>query len=230
VANIQSFFTITRESLLETGVATSKNVDGRVFASKIADATGPNGTRIGLARRGEISVSKPLTSDFTLIVKHNSAFAAVLHALSEALPVYAIVRNPLSVLASWQTVPIPVHFGHARLAEAIDPDLAARLSALPDTLDRQLHLVAWFFERFVNILPSSSILRYEDIVATDGKLLELIHPSAADLSVTLASRNQAKVYDRTAMRQLGERLLATEGAYWGPGLYSRDDVAELLPA
>jgi hypothetical protein len=229
VANIESFFVATRRSILEDGVAMSKNVGGRVFASKIADAVGPDGTRIRLARLGEISISKPLTGDFTLVVKHNSAFAAVLDQLAKALPVFAIVRNPLSVLASWQTVAIPVHWGHANLAEAFDPSLAAELSTLPDTLDRQLHLLGWFFERFVAVLPPASILRYEDIVATDGKVLEVVHPLAAGLSVPLASRNQAKVYDEKTMRELGERLLASRGAYWGPGLYSRDDVAELLP-
>jgi hypothetical protein len=228
VANIEQFFAETRRSILEQRVAISKHVDGRVFASKIADTTGPEGTRIRLARRGEISVTKPLTSDFTLVVKHNSAFAGVLDELANALPVFAIVRNPLSVLASWQTVPIPVHWGHASLAEAFDPGLAAELSHMPDTLDRQLHLVGWFFERFVRVLPPQSILRYEDIVGSDGQLLEVIQPSAAGRSVPLASRNQAKVYDEGTMRELGERLLAAEGAYWGPSLYSRDDVAELL--
>jgi len=228
VANIEQFFADTRRSILEQRVAISKHVDGRVFASKIADATGPEGTRIRLARRGEISITKPLTSDFTLVVKHNSAFAGVLDELAKALPVFAIVRNPLSVLASWQTVPIPVHRGHASLAEAFDPGLAAELSRMPDTLDRQLHLVGWFFERFVRVLPPQSILRYEDIVGSDGQMLEVIQPSAAGRSVPLASRNQAKVYDEGTMRKLGERLLAAQGAYWGPGLYSRDDVAELL--
>jgi hypothetical protein len=230
VANVENFFATTRRSILESGVAMSKNVDGRVFASKIADAVGPDGTRIRLARLGEISITKNLTTDFTLVVKHNSAFAAVLDELARALPVFAIVRNPLSVLASWQTVPIPVHWGHANLAEAFDPALAARLSAMPDTHDRQLHLLGWFFERFISVLPPESILRYEDIVASDGKVLEIVHPLAAGLSVRLASRNQAKVYDEKTMQRLGERLLDSEGPYWGEGLYSRDDVAELLPA
>ena len=63
-----------------------------------------------------------------------------------------------------------------------------------------------------------------------GQVREVERRHRAALSVRLASRNQAKVYDEKTMQRLGERLLDSEGPYWGEGLYSRDDVAELLPA
>jgi len=49
-----------------------------------------------------IEVDKQLSPDFLLVMKHNSAFAGVLDRLVRRLPVYAVVRNPLSILSSWQ--------------------------------------------------------------------------------------------------------------------------------
>ena len=60
---------------------------------------------------GEIAIDKPLSARFTLLIKHNALFAALLPRLTESFPCLALVRNPLSVLASWQTVDLPVHPG-----------------------------------------------------------------------------------------------------------------------
>ena len=184
------------------------------------------GLRVRLARRSEIVVDKDLSPAFLLAMKHNSAFAGVLDRLVLLMPVYAIVRNPLSILSSWQTVPFAVQRGHATLAELFHPPLAEELAAIPDRLDRQFHLLAWFFGRFLEHLPPSAVIRYEDIVASGGAALEVVSARATHLRATLTSRNAAGVYDPQQVRRIGERLLDTDGPWWQ--LYSRDNVRELL--
>ncbi len=227
VDNILAFSREARESAMTRMVVISKNVEGVVLGKKIADAVGPDGSRQRLACRSEIRVDKTLSHDFILFVKHNSAFAGVLPELARRGTVVGVVRNPLAVLASWNTVPLAVGRGHAPFAELFEPSLARDLSRIDDVADRQLHLLGWFFERIVGSIPRNQVVRYEDIISSEGAALGTIHPAAAGLKVPLASRNQAGVYDETKMRSFAERLVATEGSYWE--LYERADVLGLIP-
>jgi hypothetical protein len=226
--NIEEFCAEQRVSLLERGVATSKNVDGQVTGSKVADDRGAAGLRRRLAARGEITIDKALTADFVLVVKHNSSFTALVDELAPRFPLYAIVRNPLSILRSWQTVPFPVREGHAPVGEAIDDDLRTQLAAIDDRVERQLHLLDWCFSKYHGALGPEAVVRYEDIVATGGRALQAVAPGAAQLDHTLQSRNRTSVYDAAGVRELGARLLERDGAYWN--YYSRDSVTELVDA
>jgi hypothetical protein len=140
--------------------------------------------------------------------------------------VFSVIRSPLTVLCSWQTVPFAVHDGHAGIAETIDTELRRTLAAESDPLERQLRLLSWFFGRYRETLSESSVVRYEDIVATGGRALASIAASAANLDAELTDRNRASVYPPEMIRAIGTRLLETDGAYWD--FYSRDSVSELI--
>ena len=103
--NIGRFLDATRASITDRGMALTRHVEGRVLGSKVADEYDAGGLRGRLFARGEIHFDKQLSPDFVLVVKHNSAFAAVLPQLATRFAVTAIVRNPLSIISSWQTVP-----------------------------------------------------------------------------------------------------------------------------
>jgi hypothetical protein len=70
------------------------------------------------------------------------------------------------------------------------------------------------------------VIRYEDVVVSGGGALGVIVPSARALDEPLLSRNLNPLYDREDMLRIGERLLASEGAYWR--FYSRESVEDLL--
>jgi hypothetical protein len=193
----------------------------------MADEYDESGLRGRLFARGEIHVDKPLSHAFTLVVKHNSGFAAVLPRLVRRFAIAAVVRNPLSIISSWQTVPFPVQQGHASLAELLDPALAAALARLDDRVDRQFHLLAWFFRHFRDDLPDGAAVRYEDMVASNGATLAAVVPGAADLTDPLANRNRSSVYDPRTVGALGKRMLDTDGPWWH--FYSPDSVRQLLP-
>ncbi|WP_330970763.1 hypothetical protein, partial [Lysobacter sp. A3-1-A15] len=106
-----------------------------------------------------------------LVIKHNAAFTALLPQLRERFQTRAIVRHPLSVLASWNSVDLPVSRGHIPAGERLDAALAAQLQAEPERLRRQLIVLEWFFARFATALAPAEVLRYEDIVATQGEAL-----------------------------------------------------------
>ena len=186
---------------------------------------------IGSAR---VEVSKLLRPDFLLAIKHPNAFAALLPALTERFECCATVRNPLSVLASWETIEAPVHRGHAPYAEATDLDLQATLGSLSSVIDRQLALLDWYFRTFTSVLPSSRVIRYEDVISSNGGTLSPIIAEAAELpnilNDPLRSRNQSPIYDNGKhISRCAEALLGKEAhACWK--LYSRLEVIEVYEA
>ena len=91
---------------------------------------------------------------------------------------------------------------------------------------RQLIVLDWFYRRYLEHLPRSSIIKYEEVVASQGRVLSVVTPAASALAEPLDSQNTSKLYDYEKMARLGERLLATDGAYWQ--LFDRASVESLL--
>lgn len=224
--SLDSFFEETRRTVHSRGVALSKQVDGRIPDNPYGARVGAGGLRESVVQVGEVAIGKPVDAGFLLAVKHNAAFTAILPAVSRRHPAYAVVRNPLAVLASWNSVNLPAQDGHSPVAEGLDPALQGALRALPDRIDRQLHLLGWFFEAYRRHLPPASILRYETIVATGGRALSVITPRAAEMAEPLANRNNNPLYRAGDLALLGERLMESAGAYWD--FYTRTEVGDLL--
>jgi hypothetical protein len=215
-----------RESIATSKTTHSAHVQGRVMGAKYDDTVDREGLRTGLYTRGEIRIDKPLSPSFLLITKHPAAFTALLETLAPRFRVYAMVRNPLAVWSSWQTIRFNVRDGHHGAAERIDYELAETLASIRDRIDRQFHLLTWFYERFSTLLPDDRVIRYESLVESRGKALQAITPGASTLDEPLENRNDAAVYDRREMRLLAERLLSTEGPYWD--FYSKESVRQLI--
>jgi hypothetical protein len=223
--DIDHFLDRMRESLALHGTAVSKQVRGRVTGGKYAEEADGDGPRASLATLGEIHVEKDLSPDFLLLIKHTGAFTALAEPLARRFRLFATIRNPLAILASWQTVDFPGREGHHPVAEEIDSGLASTLAAIDDRVERQITLIGWFFEQYAAHLPAEQIIRYEAIVESGGRALSVITEPASRLDEPLASRNRAAVYDAATMRALAERLLGTDGAYWA--FYPPDSVKAL---
>ncbi|MGI9020721.1 MAG: hypothetical protein ACR2G3_08440 [Solirubrobacterales bacterium] len=224
--SIDAFCAQQRASLHERGVATTKQSGGVMPDNPFGSERTSEGLRKKFVSKGEVAIDKPLGPDFTLIVKHISAFTALLPQLVERFRVYAIVRNPLPVLASWSSIDFNLRKGHIPAAERIDRELREALAGIDDPLDRQIYLMGWFHGRFRSILPDESVITYESIIESGGSALSVITPRAAELSEPLESRNLSQMYDRSTLEAIGERLLRSEGAHWQS--YDRESVERLL--
>lgn len=213
VEQVREFFATSRRRLLETGEAVSQQIGGQVPDNPFGDARAEGGARFRLAELGNIAIGKPLSTDFTLVVKHNAAFTALLPELGEAFDCYAVIRNPLAVLASWNSVDLPVAMGRMPAGERLDPLLAERLDAEPDLLRRQLCLLDWIYGRFAASVPPENMLRYEQVVGSNARVLGEVTGVAVPPSA-LVSRNASSLYDPDACRRYAEGLMAQEGAWW----------------
>ncbi|QBQ54390.1 hypothetical protein [Nitrosococcus wardiae] len=243
---INDFFFQNRKSLLENKTVISRHVGGKIPSNIVGLSLSQQirafpkqfiGSFMGLklnpkrklrkaiAVSGEIRIDKELSPDFILCLKHPAAFSAKLDILMNHFPSYAIIRNPLSVLASWNTVKF-MWDGHSLIAESLDISLANTLSRINDRIERQLYLLSWFFEKYYSILPVEHIIKYENIVYSGGRALQIIAEQACTLNEALDSKNKNKVYDKEFVISVGERLLNTSGAYWE--FYKKESVEMLL--
>ena len=71
---------------------------------------------------------------------------------------------------------------------------------------------------------SFAIIRYEDIIASRGQVLQCISPSAAQLNEQLVNMNNNNLYNKQLMRLLRERLLQSDGAYWN--FYDKQQISK----
>jgi hypothetical protein len=218
---VEEFFERMRRMALERGEVLTKHKGGVVPDNPKAIV---DGVRQRVVEKGRIPVGKDLSEDFLLAIKDVNMFTLLLPTLSGRMPVYAIVRNPLSVVASTLSLPVPGW----RAIEIYAPGLAAHLKAAPDCISRQLARNDFFFGLYAEHLPPENVIRYEDIVSSGGKALSVIAPSANLLDEPLKSRNLNPLYDRDDMLRVGERLLEREGACWR--FYTRKSVEGLLAA
>ncbi|MDW8169324.1 MAG: hypothetical protein RML74_12705 [Acidobacteriota bacterium] len=223
--SVRRFFEKTRRDISLLGCAPSLHIRGGIPANVMEEYRWGK-LRRRVATHGKIRIEKPLPPEFWLVVKHPGTFTAPLERLARDFPTYAIIRNPLAVLASWNSVSLPVNRGYAPMAELFDSSLRRALARIRDRWERQLYLLGWFFEKYWRVLPERAVLRYEDIIATGGRALRAIVPEAAELNVPLQNRNASSLYDASLMRALGERLLKTDGPYWH--FYSRESVERLM--
>jgi len=161
-----------------------------------------------------------------LVVKHPTLFASLLEHLID-FKLYAIVRNPLSLLLSWQVSTMRIAEGRAPVAERHHPNLKSRLqNCREDATGRMLVLLDFFFSRFAEYLPGR-ILFYEDIIRTQGKSLILINHNAVNISANLSCRNRGHIDDRRKVELCAARLLADKNnSCWR--FYSKSDVEDLL--
>ncbi len=229
-AYICRFFEQMRDSIYHHKIAESKTVNGKITDNMASEQFGKGSTTrewVASSEDKKFFIEKELINDFLLIIKKPVIFTMVLEQLIQYFPVYAIIRNPLSVLASWSNVPLDIREGRSP-AEKWDAMLARNLAQQPDRIARQLYLLSWYYEKYHRYLPTNVILRYEDIIASGGQTLSMITPKASQLNESLENKNLNQLYDRELMLVLGERLLKSEGAFWE--FYTKESVSSILDA
>lgn len=232
VEGVEKFYRRMRRMINNEKVAFSKEMEGQITdkSYELTSEAERNRRTVGHIKQKrkdqKVKIEKALDREFTLVIKQPAMFSALLPILVKRFPCYALVRNPLAVLASWNSINRHTRKGHAPAAERYDKHLQSALESITDRTERQLHLLSWFFERYRQELSEGHVIRYEEMVASGGASLSKINPAAESLKESLPSRNLNPLYDREEMRVLGQRLLDSEGDYWS--FYTREDVQQLL--
>lgn len=221
---IANHFKHFRRSLYFDGTALARTRDGQIVDNAFAENNEADRKRV--INRSQVSFEKPLSADFTLLMKHCAEFTLILPALKDYYFLFALIRNPLAVLASWHSVNVPVSRGKVAKSARLNPDFHARLNELPDDLlTRQLFILSWYFEQYQQ-LPDRQVIRYEELIAMPAISLRKIVRNVPDTSfLSLQNRNANLLYKKMNLPLLAERLLQSEGAYWS--FYDRSSVKDL---
>ncbi|WP_250657391.1 hypothetical protein [Alkalimarinus coralli] len=221
---INRFFSSVREDVHNKGVIVGNLVEGdtNTFNQNESGKRQPS-----LIKPGAVKVGANFSNDFRLIIKHPNAFSALLPELIATFSCFAIIRNPLSVLSSWNSLDHPLAKGHAPMAEAFDDELHQKLNEEVDNLERQLMLLNWYYQQYARYLNANNIIRYEDIVSSQGRALYPIAPAALELKESLVSKNSNSLYDTDFMKSVFERLIVSEcHGCWQ--FYSKHEIAAVL--
>ena len=155
---VDDFARVRRDLLAGDGVVDRRRPDGTAVSDYFRDGDRPY-ELVEFRRSG-------LSENFLLGMKHNAHYSCVLPRIV-AQPVFsviAIVRHPLDVIRSWQSVDIPVRQGRLPAAENFWPDIADIARQTDDILLRQVLIYERFCERFMALRGKLALLRYEDIV------------------------------------------------------------------
>lgn len=222
---VAAFVADARRRVRTDRSAPSMQVDGRLNDQMVAAPHG-GAPRPPQGERGTIRVNKALDSSFVLVVKHNALFAALLARLTPRFACLALVRNPVAVLSSWETVDLPVRRGRVPAAERFDPALRKALDRERDVLRRRVLVLNWFFARYRALLPRTRILRYEDVVRSGGGVLRQTLAGAGDHAVErLCNRNANPLYQGVATAPLLAALSSAGGAW--TAFYSIEQCREV---
>ncbi len=238
--HIEKFYRRTRRKVRTDRKAVSKHIGGKITDSTYGE---PNamGERESLLEKGEVSIYKEVTAGFDLVMKHPGMFTALLPQLKHRFRCYAIVRNPLSVIASRSSIgkrpeepadgetqpPRIPSSRRGNSASMFDEELKGRMASVAaGTFEWKLEMLDWACEIYRRELPEANIIRYEDIIDSRGRALQAIVPAAEELDEPLESKNLNPLYNREMVLEVGESLLQREGAYWH--FYTRESVEDLL--
>ena len=212
-----------RKSLLKNRVAPVRTKDGQITDNAYS---GPSmGNRERILKRTKVHFDKPLINDFKLVIKHCAGFSLLFPDLLQQYNCFACIRNPLAILGSWNSVNVPVSRGKVAKSKKLLPEFHFAIENIENLFDKQLYILSWYFGQFT-LLSDDKIIRYEDLIDSNGKILSVITKQDFDLKANLNNRNFNSLYDKTIISQLAEKLLLSEGNYWK--YYSKENVSELL--
>lgn len=227
INRLERFCDNQRVSLLENGTAISKTKQGRVPDNHMCEIDKETGKRIDIIDSRVLKLDKHLSNDFVLVVKHCAFFAGVLDVLVGSFKCYAVIRNPLSTLLSWNSLEFEVSNGYAPAAERFDSQLKNLLHAENDKYERQILLLTWYYNKIYENLPMENIIFYEDIISSSGGELSKIISEASTLSETLTSKNNNAIYDAALKPLLANKLLqSNQGGYLH--FYTKKSIKEIL--
>jgi hypothetical protein len=207
---------------IEQGLPFAHGVKGGLITDNYVGLNFKNGLRQVVAKRGDVQLPARDKNSYALIIKQNALFTALMPELALRFPFICIVRNPVDVLLSWLTVDLPVNRGHIPAGERFDNRLKKALLD-PDCLKRQVIIYQWFIRSFLN--SGFPIVRYEDIVSSNGAILE--QSFGWQVTERLALSSQEREFDKSTLLTLEKAKTKLLGLDCGD-LYKKADIKKAM--
>ncbi|MBN2825240.1 MAG: hypothetical protein JXQ76_07955 [Campylobacterales bacterium] len=230
--DVVDFVFENRRKVIYESKVISGTINGKIATNTFGNNKDHEGLRKAVIQNSEITMQRDdLRNDFTLLLKHPAFFTAILEDLVNFFECYATIRNPLSILASWQTIDVPINRGYLPAGQRFEAQLENQLNAIEDRLERQLLILDWFFKKYHDVLERNHIIRYEDIIKSNGLVFE---PLAYNGKLTeqlpmLQSQNSSDAYQEVDIANLYDALMQKHDAYYWH-YYTPDDIEAIYIA
>lgn len=156
---VKEDFAAVREKLLAgIPVPDRRDASGGVLTNYYDSGTNKNFVMHPLVR-------KNLTADFTLAMKHNGPYLAVLPELVQlgCFDIRAVIRHPLPVIRSWRRLALPISNGEMPNATAYWPQMKLLTESKLPLLEKQVQMLELMFARIFDYQSQINLVRYEDV-------------------------------------------------------------------
>jgi hypothetical protein len=204
---VSEFFEQQRRQIIESGAALNR-------ADRSGDLSSNYFRRNGSGQIEDESLIASVqvdveNDDFTLAVKHNAHFLAVLPRLIALgrYQVFSVIRHPVPTILSWQSLRLPVSSGRLPAAENLWPAVREIAQSPRELMVKQVLLYETLMTRILECRQGVHIISYEKLVADPAQLCVLMNQSYRK-PVTLNSQNENKHYDWSKAEALKEALTA----------------------
>jgi hypothetical protein len=177
-------FTRLRQSLMAGGgVLDRRTTGGKPVTNYFAAADDPSRRTTTYDLQWRLGAD--LSDGFLLAAKHNALFASALEeiAAQPAFAVLAIVRHPADVIASWNSLRLPISEGRLPAAEKFWPEMRELSASSLPLFEKQVLIFETMCERFRRLSDRIDVLRFEDMVATPERLEAVIRAEPCDRSL-----------------------------------------------
>lgn len=209
--NIDLFFESMRYSIINHKIALSKISESNIPDNPYADVF-TNNKRESIVKKRFFYISKPISETFNLFIKHNVHFTFMLKKIASKYKTIVIIRNPLSTINSWNTINAPVAEGNAKVLKYINPNLYQNINNIKNLFEKQARLLDEMFLIY-NAIPGLNIIKYEDIIESNGTIFTKILNLDFQSTRILASKNNNELYDTSNNNQIIDALKRTSCAW-----------------
>jgi Sulfotransferase family len=145
-----------------------------------------------------------LSNNFLLAIKHNTPFAAVLPDLvQEDVPLFAMVRHPISVLLSWLSLDLPFSRAQFPDAERFWPEINEAGLLSGDRISAMAASYEMFCARFLECRVP--ILKYEDLLA-DPDIIARLFGRNPRVDTDISDMNANPLYDYSVIGEIRSAL------------------------
>jgi hypothetical protein len=130
-----------------------------------------------------------LSGRFTLAIKHNGPYLAVLKPLVDLdyFTVIAIVRHPVEAIASWRALSLPISRGEMPNATPYWPQMAEVCRSPIDLLEKQVKMYDLMCRRLHHLREHIHIIPYETLIRRPDSLCDALGVKA-DLATKLIDK------------------------------------------
>lgn len=179
----EDFAAVRKKILMREPVMDRRAPDGSALTNYYESGTKNAFEMVPLVRRD-------LTPLFTLGMKHNGPYLAVLPELValDHFEIRAIIRHPLPVLRSWRRLSLPVSRGEMPNATPYWPEMRELTQSSIPLLEKQARMLELMFARLLDNANHLTLQRHEDMAT--GNASQASDAATAEDNEILAALTQ----------------------------------------